>query len=721
MHPNNMPRQTLRAALARTAFIFGITLSLAAAQPLSYPVTRTMAQADTYFGSVVTDPYRWLEDDTTAEVADWVKTQNELTFAYLRGIPFRDKLLKRMEELYDYERYSAPARKGQYYIYSKNDGLQNQSVVYIQKGLNAKAEILIDPNTLSADGTTRLSFGALSKDTRHYAYGVSRGGSDWVDVYVMRVEDRKLLVDHLQWVKISGVSWLGDGFYYSRYDAPAQSGTAYSAKNENHKVFFHRIGTAQSEDQLIYEDPKHPQRFHNVTVTDDERFLVLTVSDRGTGKKGNAFSVRDLRSGNPAWTPIVSSFGDSYGVLDDIDGKLLVSTDKDAPNRKVVLIDPAHPQDSNWKLILPETPQPLESVTFAGGRIFATYLKDVVHHVSVFDPAGKFECEIALPGPGAVSGFGGERNQAQVFYTFSSFTHPPTIFSYDIASRRSRVFRRSQAAFKPSDFEAKQVFYKSRTAGLPNDHPKIPMFIVSKKGTRLNGSNPVMLYGYGGFNATMNPSFNPLLVAWLEQGGIFVQANLRGGGEYGESWHQAGARLNKQNVFNDFIAAAEWLIANKYTSPAHLAIRGGSNGGLLVGAVTNQRPDLFRVALPAVGVMDMLRFHKFTIGWNWIPDYGTSDNETDFRNLYAYSPLHNIKDTLYPATLVTTADHDDRVVPAHSFKYVATLQAHQRGEHPALIRVETKSGHGASSTRKRIETAADEYAFAMWNLGMLPK
>jgi prolyl oligopeptidase len=714
-------RSRVRSTSVSTSMMLAallVCMATAAAQKPVYPVTRTVEQTDTYFGTKVADPFRWLEDDTTAEVAAWVRAQNDVTFAYLNRIPFRDRLRQRLETIYNYERYSAPGLRGSYYTFSKNDGLQNQSVIYIQKGPRGKPEVLIDPNTLSTDGTTRLAFGALSKDARYYAYGVSHAGSDWVEIFVMEREGRVKLADHVQWVKVSGLSWRGDGFYYSRYDVPAEAGTAFSAKNENHRVYYHRVGTTQSEDQLVFEDPKHPQRFHTVSVTEDERFLILNISDRGTGRKGNAFSVRDLRSSDPAWIPIVTSFDDSYGVIDHVDGRLLVSTDKDAPNHKVVLIDPAHPREADWKLILPEMPQPLVSVNSAGGRIFAVHTQDVSHRVSVHRLDGTFESEIRLPALGAVSGFGGERDQMQVFYTFTSFTHPPTIFSYDIPTRRSRVYRRAAIRFRSSDYDVRQVFVPSRTVGAPDDRPKIPMYFVSKKGSRLAGRNPALLTGYGGFNVSLMPSFNPLLIAWLEQGGVFAQVNLRGGGEYGELWHQAGTKRNKQNVFNDFIAAAEWLIANRYTTPATLAIQGGSNGGLLVGAVMNQRPDLFRVALPAVGVMDMLRFHRFTIGWNWIPDYGSSDAEADFRNLLAYSPLHNIRPAAYPSTLVTTADHDDRVVPAHSFKYIAALQAAQQGDHPVLIRIETKSGHGASSTRKRIEETADAYAFALWEMGV---
>jgi prolyl oligopeptidase len=531
----------------------------------------------------------------------------------------------------------------------------------------------------------------------------------------MEVASKKQLPDKLRWVKVSSIAWQGDGFYYSRYPAPTDTNRKLSAKNENHQVFYHKIGEPQEKDELVYEDPDNPLRFHLVSTTKDERFSILYISDRGKGKDGNALYVRDHKKGDKKFRPIVTSFDDDFSVVDNIGGNLLIVTNKNAPNRKVVLVNPDAPEEKNWKTILPEKPEPLASVTSAGGKLFAIYMKDVAHRVYVYDLNGKFEREVELPTLGTVDGFEGEKSDKEVFYTFTSFTFPPTIYRYNIASGKSEVFRKPEVKFNSEDYETKQVFYESK------DGTRVPMFIVHKKGLKQDGKNPTLLYGYGGFNISLNPNFNPLRVAWLEQGGIYAVANLRGGGEYGEKWHEQGMKLKKQNVFDDFIAAAEYLIREKFTSPERLAIQGGSNGGLLVGAVINQRPELFRVAVPEVGVMDMLRFHKFTIGWNWIAEYGSSENPEEFKALYAYSPLHNIKEGLpYPATLITTADHDDRVVPAHSFKYAATLQEKYKGKNPILIRIDTKSGHGAVSTKKALEAATDIYAFIFYNMGITP-
>jgi prolyl oligopeptidase len=687
----------------------------AEAQELQYPVTRKVDQVDDYFGVKVPDPYRWLEDDYSEETKRWVEAQNKVTFAYLEKIPFRKQLGERLEELYNYPKYSAPSRKGKYYFFSKNDGLQNQAVIYIQERLDGKAEVFFDPNKLSADGTVRLGVNALSKEAKYWAFGLSSGGSDWQEIYVMEVAGKKQLSDKLRWVKVSSIAWQGKGFYYSRYPAPTDTNRKLSAKNENHQVFYHKIGEPQEKDELVYEDPDNPLRFHLVSTTEDERFSILYVSDRGKGKDGNALYVRDHKKGDKKFRPIVTSFDDDFSVVDNIEGNLLIVTNKNAPNRKVVLVNPDAPEEKNWQTILPEKPEPLASVTSAGGKLFAVYMKDVAHRVYVYDLNGKFEREVELPTLGTVAGFEGEKSDKEVFYTFTSFTFPPTIYRYNIASGKSEVFRKPEVKFNSEDYETKQVFYESK------DGTRVPMFIVHKKGLKQDGKNPTLLYGYGGFNISLNPSFNPLRVAWLEQGGIYAVANLRGGGEYGEKWHEQGMKLKKQNVFDDFIAAAEYLIREKFTSPERLAIQGGSNGGLLVGAVINQRPELFRVAVPEVGVMDMLRFHKFTIGWNWIADYGSSENPEEFKALYAYSPLHNIKEGLpYPATLITTADHDDRVVPAHSFKYAATLQEKYKGKNPILIRIETKSGHGAVSTKKALEAATDIYAFIFYNMGITP-
>ena len=689
---------------------------VALAQPLQYPTTKKVDHTDAYHGTKVADPYRWLEDDTSAETAAWVEAENKVTFPYLERIPFRQQFQDRVKALSNYERYSAPSRKGQYFFFSKNDGLQNQSVWYIQKGLDGQPEVLIDPNSWSADGTTRLGAFAPSKDAKYAVYGISRSGSDWQEYKVMELATKKTLADTLDWVKVSGVAWHGDGFYYSRYPAPAK-GQEKASVNENHQVYFHKVGTTQAEDVLVYQDPKNPQRFHLVETTEDERFAILTISERGKGKDGNALFVRDLSSGKAEFSPLVPTIGDdTYGIVDNDGAKLIVQTNRKAPNWRVVLIDPARPDESNWTTVLPEKPEPIDSVSTAGSKLFATYLKDVTTRAYVYSLAGALENEIALPGLGTAAGFGGPTSAEFVFYSFNSLNVPPAIYRYDIAKRTSTVFRQPKVpGYNAEAFETRQVFYNSK------DGTRIPMFLVHRKGLKLDGNNPTLLYAYGGFNVVQSPTFSAARLALLEQGFVYASANLRGGGEYGESWHQQGMKLKKQNVFDDYIAAAEWLIANKYTSPARLAIQGGSNGGLLVGAVMNQRPELFRVAIPQVGVMDMLRFQKFTIGWNWIADYGSSDNADEFKALYAYSPLHNIKaGAKYPATLITTADHDDRVVPAHSFKYAATLQAMASRDNPVLIRIETKSGHGASSLTKQLETTADIYAFTLYNMDITP-
>ena len=676
---------------------------------LSYPVTKKVEHVDTYHGETVADPYRWLEDENSPETAAWVEAQNKVTFAYLDRIPFRKELAARLEALYNYPKYSAPFRRGNYFVFSKNDGLQNQSVLYIQKGLDGAPEVLIDPNKLSEDGTSRLGTFSLSDDGTKAVYGISKGGSDWQEYFVMDIATKQTQSDKIEWVKVSGAAWAGDGFFYSRYPAP-EKGKELTSKNENHQVYYHKLGTPQSADELVYEDKNNAQRFHTVGTTDDERFAILTISERGKGKKGNAVFYRDMKSDKKAWTPIVAEIGDdSYGVIDNVGDKFLVETDHKAPNSRVVLFDP---KDNSWKDVIPEKPEPLQNAGTAGGKLFVSYLKDVTTRAYVYSLDGKLENEIQLPGLGSAGGFGGRPDDKFIFYTFTSFNFPPTIYKYDIATKKSTMFRTPEIPnFKATDYETKQVFYNSK------DGTRVPMFLVYKKGLKRDGNNPTLLYGYGGFNVTTSPGFSSLRMGLLERGVVYASANLRGGGEYGEKWHEAGTKLQKQNVFDDFIAAAEYLIANKYTSPQKLAIQGGSNGGLLVGAVMNQRPDLFKVAIPQVGVMDMLRFHKFTIGWNWIADYGSSDNPAEYKALRAYSPLHNLKPVAYPATLITTADHDDRVVPAHSFKYAATLQSMQTGNAPVLIRIDTKSGHGASNTKKAIETTADIYSFILYNLG----
>jgi prolyl oligopeptidase len=706
-------RNTIR--LAHVFIVSGVLAAggaVVAQSGLQYPTTRKVDHVDTYHGTKVPDPYRWLEDDTSAETAAWVEAQNKVTFPYLEKIPFRDDLQRRVKELNDYAKYASPSRKGPYVFFRKNDGLQNQSVLYIQRGMEGTPEVLIDPNQWG--DTVALSVFAPSKDARYAVYGVSRSGSDWQEFKVIEVATKKTLPDTIQWVKVSGAAWHGDGFFYSRYPEPAK-GKEKASINEGHQVYYHRVGTPQSQDVLVFDDKDNPQRFHTVGTTEDERFAILDVSDRGTGKDGNAVFVRDLSKGEKTFKPVFGTIGnESFGVIDNVGGHLLVQTNYKAPNWRVIKVDPDNPAESNWVEVLPEKPEPIQDVGTAGGKLFATYLKDVTTRAYVYDLAGRLEHEVTLPGPGIAGGFGGPHDAKDVFYSFNSLTVPPTIYRYDIATKASSVFREPTVpSYDPTQYETKQVFYSSK------DGTKVPMFIVHRKGLKLDGNNPTLLYGYGGFNVVQSPSFSAARLALLEQGVVYASANLRGGGEYGETWHEQGMKLKKQTVFDDFIAAAEWLIANKYTSTPKLAIQGGSNGGLLVGAVINQRPDLFGVAIPQVGVMDMLRFHKFTIGWNWIADYGSSDDPEQFKALYAYSPLHNIKKgQKYPATLITTADHDDRVVPAHSFKYAATLQELASKETPILIRIETKSGHGASSLTKALETAADIYAFMLYNMGV---
>ena len=704
-----------KTSLVITALVIGTTAL--AAQRFQYPKTRTVDQVDTYHGVAVSDPYRWLEDDMSAETAAWVEAQNKITFGYLERIPFRQSLTKRVKALNDYEKITAPSRKGPYVFYSRNAGIQNQSVLYYQKGMNGTPEVLIDPNTWSTDGTVALGAFAPSKDAKYAVYGIRASGSDWLEYKVMELATKKTLDDSVRWVKVSDVAWHGDGFYYSRYPSP-EKGSEKASINEHHRVYFHKIGTPQSADTLVFEDKANPQRFHILSTTEDERYAVMNVSDRGKGKNGNAIFVRDLTSASATFTPVVGEIGDStFDVIDNVDDKLLIVTDHKAPNMRVVLVDPKSPAEDQWKTVLAEKPEPLQGATTAGGKIFATYLKDVTTRASVHALDGTLEHEMTLPGIGIASGFGGRREDSTVFYTFNSLNTPPTIYRYDIPSKATTVFRAPKVpGYDPNAYETRQVFYTSK------DGTRVPMFLVHKKGLKLDGTNPTLLYAYGGFNVVQSPTFSASRLALLEQGFVYANANIRGGGEYGEKWHKAGTKLQKQNVFDDFIAAAEWLIANKYTSTPKLAIQGGSNGGLLVGAVLNQRPELFGVAIPQVGVMDMLRFNKFTIGWNWIADYGSSDDPAQFKALYAYSPLHNIrKGGKYPATLITTADHDDRVVPAHSFKYAAMLQALAETDKPLLIRIDTKSGHGASSFEKGLETTADIYAFIMHNMQLTPR
>jgi len=698
------------------AIVSFVAISVTAQDGNGYPATRKVDQVDNYFGTEVKDPYRWLENNDSPEVAEWVEAQNKVSFGWLEKIPYRNAVKERLMKLFNYPKIGAPQRRGDMFLFSKNDGLQNQSVYYIQKGLNGTPDELLDPNKFSTDGTSRLGAFSWSPKGKYIVYGISQGGSDWNDLYVLDVATKKPLNDHLTWIKNGGGSWLGDeGFFYSRYPEPEKGRELYT-KNEFQSVWYHKLGTPQSEDQLVYEDKAHPQRFQGVGVTEDQRFAILSVSERGKGLKGNALFFRDLSKGQKDFMPIVAEIGDdSYGIIDNIGDKFLIETDHGAPNTKVVLYDPA---TKTWTDVIPEKPEPLESSGTAGGKLFVTYLKDVTTRAYVYSLDGKLENEVPLPGLGSAGGFGGRNDDKFVFYSYTSFNAPPTIYKYDIPSRKSTVYRTVEIpGFNANDYEVKQVFFNSK------DGTRVPMFLTYKKGIKLDGNNPTLLYGYGGFNITTNPGFSALRIALLEQGMIYASANMRGGGEYGEKWHEAGTKLKKQNVFDDFIGAAEYLIKEKYTSPAKLAIDGASNGGLLVGAVTNQRPELFRAVHQHAGVMDMLRYHQFTIGWNWAADYGRSDaNEAEFKALYAYSPIHNVKPgTNYPAILITTADHDDRVVPAHSFKYAAALQDAQAGHEPILIRIDTKSGHGASSTTKQLEQTADIYSFYFQTLGITPK
>ena len=683
---------------------------------LNYPDTRKSDQKDDYFGTSVADPYRWLEDLDSPETKSWVTAENQVTFGYLEQIPFRDKIRERLTTLWNYEKFGIPQQEGDHLYFSKNDGLQNQSVLYVQQaGTEGQSEVLLDPNKFSADGTTALAGTFFSHDHRYMAYATSGGGSDWQKMKVLDLKTQQPLTDELEWVKVSGAAWYKDGFFYSRYDAPKAGENSLAGKNEFHKVYYHMLGKPQSTDRLVYEDPKSPLGFRYVSTTDDERFLVLYLTD---GKAdGNRVSVRDLkdRKQEGTFTPLITSYEFNNSVVGNVGDKLLLLTNNGAPNYRVVLIDPRKPQEKNWKTVLPETEQKLEGVDHVGGYLVASYLKDASSLIKVYTEQGEFKHDVALPAIGTASGFGGKHDAKEVYYAFTSFTYPTTIYKYDLATNTSTVFRAPKVDVNPADYVTTQVFYKSK------DGTKVPMFITHKKGLKLDGQNPTYLYAYGGFNISLTPGFSVARMLWLENGGILAIPNLRGGGEYGEAWHQGGMTPNKQNVFDDFIAAAEYLKVQGYTSTDKLAMAGGSNGGLLVGATMTQRPDLCKVAFPAVGVMDMLRYQKFTIGWNWAPEYGTSDNYEQFQNLYRFSPLHNLKPATYPATMITTADHDDRVVPAHSFKFAAALQAANEGPNPQLIRVDVNAGHGAGkSTKLQIQEWADIWSFAFYNMGIKP-
>ncbi len=674
---------------------------------LTYPVTARVDASDNYFGTVVNDPYRWLENDTAKNVEAWVQEQNALTGGFLDQIPFRDKIKSRLEETFNYARITSVVRAGDYILFVKNDGLQNQPVIYKKKGEEGKEEVFIDPNTLSADGTVAVNLLGISKDKRHVAYTRSVSGSDWQEIFVKEIASGKDLSDHLKNVKFTDAAWFGDGFFYSRFPAP-EKGKELQALNEYQRVYYHKLGEPQEKDVLIFEDNSHPLRYHNVSVSEDDKYLFLYVAE-GTDGYECHYKPADLKKGG--FTPLFTGFANHSAVIEHQDGLFYVYTDIGAPNYRLVALDPKMPEKANWKEILPEKDHLLSWVYSMGGKLFAMYLQDVGSHLYQYGFNGKQEKEIEFPVICSASILYGNKNESRFFYSFESFTYPATIYSFDINTGMQTLFFKTDAKFDPSAFELKQVFFTSR------DSTKVPMFILYKKGMKLNGNNPALLYGYGGFNISELPGFYPSVISLLEYGAIYAVPNLRGGNEYGENWHKAGMLLNKQNVFDDFIAAAEYLIKEEYTSPAKLGIIGGSNGGLLVGACMTQRPDLFRVALPAVGVMDMLRFHKFTVGFGWVSEYGSSEDSVHFRNLIAYSPLHNLADGVeYPATLVTTGDHDDRVVPAHSFKFIATLQEKQKGKNPVLIRIETKAGHGAGKpVTKIIEETADKWAFFLYN------
>jgi prolyl oligopeptidase len=681
------------------------------AAPRAYPPTRAAPVVETLHGVEVADPFRWLEDDRSPETAAWVEAQNAITEQWLEQIAWRPALHQRITALLDYPRVGQPITRAGWILTARNSGLQDQSVWMVQRGLDEPPRVLIDPNALADDGTTRVGALAIDREGTHVAYACSHAGSDWQEIRVRRLACGTELDDVVRWVKVSDIAWHGAGFYYSRYPEPDAS--ARSDVNDRHQVWYHTLGTAQSQDRLVFDDTEHTHRFHVLITTRDERVAVLSVSDRGRGHDGDALFVQDLARPDAPFVAVWPHFDDQFHVIDHVNGNLLVYTTLDAPNGRVVRVPLDDPDPARWITVLPERPEPLQEVSTAGGRLFATRLVDVSTQVHHYALDGSDEQSVALPGLGTATGFGGEAETPDVFYTFTSFTAPPTIYRYSLDTGDSVPFEAPILPFDPEAFETRQVFVTSR------DGTRVPMFLVHKRGLPTDGHRPTLLYGYGGFNVTLLPQFSPARVAFLEQGGVFAQANLRGGGEYGEAWHQAGMKTRKQHVFDDAVACAEWLVQHGITSPARLAVQGGSNGGLLVGALMTQRPDLFAVALPAVGVMDMLRFHKFTIGWNWIADYGSSDDPEEFRALLAYSPLHNLRDGVaYPATLVTTGDHDDRVVPAHSFKFTARLQQAHAGDAPVLIRVETQSGHGASSLSKAIAEVADVYTFLFANLGV---
>ncbi len=713
-----MPFKRATLALSLIAAFAGQALAQscpAGAPAVSYPVTKKVDQQDNYHGTMVADPYRWLEDANSDETKAWVTEQNKVTQAWLAQIPQREAIKARLTKLWNYERYGVPSKKGGRYFYSRNDGLQNQSVLYTAKTLSETPRVLLDPNTLAADGTVALAGIAVSPNGKFLAYSTAASGSDWNEIKVRDIETGKDMQDHIKWVKFSNTAWAADGsgFYYSRYDEPTEA-TKLAGVNYFQKVYFHKLGTGQSSDALVYHRPDQKEWGFGAEVTDDGRYLVINGS-HGTEQKNRVF-IKDLKAKDAQVVGLLEAFDASYNFIDNDGPVFYFLTDKDAPRSRIIAIDIRKPGSDHWKEIVPEAPQTLTGASIVNKQLVLNYLSDAHSAVKVFDLKGKPVREIALPGLGTASGFGGKKSDTETFYSYTSFTTPTTIYRLDMKSGKSSIYRQPKVDFDPNAFDTRQVFFTSK------DGTKVPMFIVSRKGMKLDGSNPTYLYGYGGFNISLTPSFSVSNLAWVEMGGVYVVANLRGGGEYGEAWHKAGTKLQKQNVFDDFIGAAEWLVANKVTSPAKLSIGGGSNGGLLVGAAMTQRPDLFGAALPAVGVMDMLRFQKFTIGWAWTSDYGSSDNPEEFKALVKYSPLHNLKaGNCYPATMVLTADHDDRVVPAHSFKFAAAAQAAQAGAAPILIRIDSKAGHGAGKpTTKQIEEVADRWGFLSRALDMQP-
>ena len=677
---------------------------------VDYPQTEKVDHVDTYHGQELADPYRWLEDDRSEATGNWVNRENEATFGYLEKIPFRKAIKERLEELWNYEKYSAPTKHGAYTYFFKNDGLQNQYVIYREKG-DADPEVFLDPNGFSGDGTTSLAGLNFTKDGSLAAYSISEGGSDWRKIIVLDAETKNMIGDTIQDVKFSGISWKGnEGFYYSSYDKPKE-GFELSGLTQYHKLFYHKLGTDQSEDILVFGGEKTPRRYIFASVSEDGNWLSISAS---VSTSGNELYIQDLRKADSPIVPVVTDFEKNHYIAHTEDNTLFIYTNLDAPNGRLVKVDAADPVPGNWLDVISERPEPL-SVGTAGGYFFAQYLKDALAYIEQVDTEGKLVRTVDLPGSGTVGGFGGKWEDETLYYTFTSYINPGTIYKYDVGNGESSLYKQSGVQFNPEDFESKQVFYSSK------DGTKVPMMITYKKGLEQNGKNPTLLYGYGGFNVSLTPSFSTSNIVWMENGGVYAVPNLRGGGEYGEKWHLAGTKMQKQNVFDDFIAAAEYLIAENYTSSDYLAISGGSNGGLLVGATMTQRPDLMKVALPAVGVLDMLRYHEFTAGAGWAFDYGTAQDSPEmFNYLVGYSPYHNIKEgQAYPATMVTTADHDDRVVPAHSFKFAARLQAHHTGDNPVLIRIETNAGHGAGKpTDKIIEEQADKWAFTFYNMNV---